>query len=123
MAALVGDVTVIQAAILGNSRVANGKRDGGSVTKTRYKRGMKDKTSVTKSAKKKTAATSKVTAILKLPKKPLTEAFHVEEDPGARGTHGSPGRGEIRKTTHRVMGSRQSQRPLERSNQPRKKRG
>jgi len=36
MAALESDVTVIQAAILGNSRVANGKRDGGSVTMTKY---------------------------------------------------------------------------------------
>jgi hypothetical protein len=64
-----------------------------------------------------------VTAVLPVPNEPLTEAFHVEEDPGARGTHGSPGREEIRKTTHRVMGSRQSQKPVERSGQPRKKRG
>jgi hypothetical protein len=84
---------------------------------------MKAKTSSLGAAKKKKGATTGVTAILKTPKKPLTEAFHVEEDPGARGTHGSPGRGEIRKTTHRVMGSRQSQRPLERHDQPRKKRG
>ncbi len=73
--------------------------------------------------KKKKGATSGVTAVLPVPDQPLTEAFHVEEDPGARGTHGSPGREEIRKTTHRVMGSRQSQRPVERSGQPRKKRG
>ncbi len=88
-----------------------------------YECTMKSKTTPTKSAKKKKGSTTGVTAILKTPKKPLTEAFHVEEDPGARGTHGSPGRGEIRKTTHRVMGSRQSQKPVERTDQPRKKRG
>ncbi len=75
------------------------------------------------SPKKKTGAASGVIAVLPVPDQPLTEAFHVEEDPGARGTHGSPGREEIRKTTHRVMGSRQSQKPVERSGQPRKKRG
>ncbi len=75
------------------------------------------------SPKKKKGATSGVTDVLPLPDQPLTEPFHVEEDPGARGTHGSPGREEIRKTTHRVMGSRQSQKPVERSGQPRKKRG
>ena len=75
------------------------------------------------SAKKKKAAATGVTAILKTPKKPVTEAIHTEEKPGARGTHGSPGRSEIRKTTHRVMGSRQSQKPVERSDQARKKRG
>lgn len=84
---------------------------------------MKAKPSPLGSAKKKKAATSGVTAILKTPKKPVTEAIHTEEKPAARGTHGSPGRGEIRKTTHRVMGSRQSQKPVERSNQARKKRG
>lgn len=84
---------------------------------------MKKKPSTTKDSHKKAGAVSGVTEILKLPKKPVTEAFHVTEDPDARGTHGSPGRAEIRKTTHRVMGSRQSQRPLERSNQPRQKRG
>lgn len=83
---------------------------------------MKTKSSPTK-ATKKAGAKSGVTEILTPPVKPLTEAFHPAEDPGARGTHGSPGREEIRKTTHRVMGSRQSQRPLERSDQPRKKRG
>lgn len=80
---------------------------------------MKAKPSTTTAAKKKKGAT----AILKTPKKPVTEALHTTEEPGARGTHGSPGRGEIRETTHRVMGSRQSQRPLERHDQPRKKRG
>jgi hypothetical protein len=84
---------------------------------------MKSKPSPLGSAKKKKAAASGVTAILKTPKKPVTEAIHTEEKPGARGTHGSPGREEIRKTTHRVMGSRQSQKPVERSNQARKKRG
>jgi hypothetical protein len=58
-----------------------------------------------------------------VPAKPLTKPFHGQEDPFARGTHGSPSRKEVRETTHRVMGSRQSQRPLERHNQPRKKRG
>ncbi|WP_395718017.1 hypothetical protein [Prosthecobacter sp.] len=84
---------------------------------------MKSKPSSVSTAKKKKGSTTGVTAILKTPKKPVTEAIHTTEEPGARGTHGSPGRGEIRKTTHRVMGSRQSQRPLERSGQPRKKRG
>lgn len=84
---------------------------------------MKAKRSSLASAKQKTGSTRGVTAVLKLPKQPLTEAFHVQEDPGARGDHGSPGRNEIRKTTHRVMGSRQSQKPVERSRQPRKKRG
>jgi hypothetical protein len=58
-----------------------------------------------------------------VPFAPLTKPFHVQEDPFARGTHGSPSRKEVRETIHRVMGSRQSQRPLERHNQPRKKRG
>ncbi len=84
---------------------------------------MKSNPSPIGAAKKKKAAASGVTAILKTPKKPVTEAIHNEENPGARGTHGSPGRTEIRKTTHRVMGSRQSQKPVERSNQARKKRG
>ena len=84
---------------------------------------MKAKPSTTTAAKKKKGATSGATAILKTPKKPVTEALHTTEEPDARGTHGSPGRGEIRETTHRVMGSRQSQRPLERHDQPRKKRG
>lgn len=86
---------------------------------------MKKKPSTVATAKKKTGASSPndVTAILELPEAPVTEAIHTTEHPGARGTHGSPGRGEIRKTTHRVMGSRQSQRPLERHNQPRQKRG
>ncbi|MFO1486508.1 MAG: hypothetical protein U1F71_24305 [Verrucomicrobiaceae bacterium] len=84
---------------------------------------MKSKPSSVSSAKKKKGATTGVTAILKTPKKPVTEAIHTTEKPGARGTHGSPGRAEIRKTTHRVMGSRISQRKLERHDQPRKKRG
>lgn len=84
---------------------------------------MKSKPSSVSTAKKKKGATTGVTALLKMPKKPLTEAIHTTESPGARGKHGSPGRGEIRKTTHRVMGSRQSQRKLERHDQPRKKRG
>lgn len=84
---------------------------------------MKSKPSSVSTAKKKKGVTTGVTALLKMPKKPVTEAIHTVEKPGARGTHGSPGRGEIRKTTHRVMGSRQSQRKLERHDQPRKKRG
>jgi hypothetical protein len=84
---------------------------------------MKAKTTATKSAKKKLGASTGVTAILPIPSAPVTEAIHTTEKPGARGTHGSPGRGEIRQTTHRVMGSRQSQRPIERSDQARKKRG
>lgn len=85
---------------------------------------MKSKTSTTKQAKtKKTGNAKDVSDILPVPDKPLTQPFHTQEDPDARGTHGSPGRSEIRKTTHRVMGSRQSQRPVERHNQARKKRG
>ena len=64
-----------------------------------------------------------VTEINPLPSKPLAEPFHVQENPFARGAHGSPSRKEVRETIHRVMGSRQSQRPQERHNQPRKKRG
>lgn len=84
---------------------------------------MKSKPSSVSSAKPKKGATTGVTALLKTPKKPVTEAIHTTEKPGARGTHGSPGRAEIRETTHRVMGSRISQRKLERHDQPRKKRG
>jgi hypothetical protein len=83
---------------------------------------MKSKPASTKRAKKIIGATSGVTEILPIPDAPLTGPFHVQEDPGARGDHGSAGRAEIRKTTHRVMGSRQSQRPVERHDQPRKKR-
>lgn len=86
-------------------------------------RAMKATSSSASSAKKKKGATTGVTAILKTPKKSATEAIHTTENPGARGTHGSPGRTEIRQTTHRVMGSRISQRKLERHDQPRKKRG
>jgi hypothetical protein len=88
-----------------------------------YERHMKAKPSSVSSAKQKKGSTTGVTAILRTPKEPVTEVIHTTEKPGARGTHGSPGRDEIRKTTHRVMGSRQSQRPLERSGQPRQKRG
>jgi hypothetical protein len=84
---------------------------------------MKSKPSPVASAQKKKGANSGVTAILKTPKKPLTEAIHTTESPGARGEHNAASRGEIRETTHRVMGSRQSQRPVERHDQPRKKRG
>lgn len=84
---------------------------------------MKAKPSSASAAKKKKGATSGVTAILKTPKKPLTEAIHTTEKPGARGKHTAASRDEIRETTHRVMGSRRSQRPVERTGQPRKKRG
>lgn len=84
---------------------------------------MKAKPSSVSAAKKKKGATTGVTAIIKTPKKALTGPLDTIEHPGARGDHGSPGRGEIRKTTHRVMGSRQSQKPVERTNQARKKRG
>lgn len=77
----------------------------------------------TASAPKKITSTSGAVALVDLATEPVTEAIHTLERPGARGTHGSPGRGEIRQTTHRVMGSRQSQRPLERHDQPRQKRG
>lgn len=84
---------------------------------------MKATSSSASEAKKKKGASTGVTAILKMPKNSATEAIHTTENPGARGTHGSPGRTEIRQTTHRVMGSRISQRKLERHDQPRKKRG
>ncbi|HRH98258.1 MAG TPA: hypothetical protein PLB55_20115 [Prosthecobacter sp.] len=84
---------------------------------------MKAKPSPVSTAKKKKGAVSGVTAILKTPKKPLTEAIHTTESPGARGGHNAASRTEIRETTHRVMGSRISQRKLERHDQPRKKRG
>lgn len=64
-----------------------------------------------------------VAEIEPVPSEPLTHPFHEQENPLARGTHGSPSRKELRETIHRVMPSRQSQRPLERHNQPRKKRG
>lgn len=64
-----------------------------------------------------------VIGIEPVPSGSLSQPFHAQEDPFARGTHGSPSRKEVRETIHRVMGSRQSQRPLERHNQPRKKRG
>lgn len=68
------------------------------------------------------APTTGVTGIQPVPKKPQMSPFQAGEDPLARGEHGSPGRKEIRATTHRVMGARQSLRQLERSGQPRKKR-
>lgn len=84
---------------------------------------MKANPSTVSTAKKKKGASAGVTAILQIPKKPVTEAIHTTEKPGARGKHNAASRGEIRETTHRVMGSRQSRRPMERSDQPRKKRG
>lgn len=46
------------------------------------------------------------------------QPFNPAEFPLAR-QHGTAGRAEIRATTHRVMGSRQSPKQVERSNQPR----
>jgi len=46
----------------------------------------------------------------------------TQKPSNARGEHPTAGRKEIREITHRVMGSRQSQRPAERHDQPRKKR-
>ncbi|MFN0129747.1 MAG: hypothetical protein ACKV19_24035 [Verrucomicrobiales bacterium] len=56
------------------------------------------------------------------PTAPLTEPLHMREEPFARGEHTTADRHEIREISHRVMGSRQSQRPAERHDQPRKKR-
>lgn len=50
------------------------------------------------------------------------EPIHTKESPFARGTRPKADRHEIREITHRVMGSRQSQRPAERHDQARKKR-
>ena len=83
--------------------------------------GMKSKPTSSKRAKKILGATSGVTEILPVPDAPLSGPFHVQEDPGARGDHGTAGRAEIRKTAHRVVGSRQSQRPVEGRKQVREK--
>ncbi len=53
---------------------------------------------------------------------PLSQPFLVQEDPLARGTHGSASRNELRETIHRLMPSRQSQGPPDRHNQRRKSR-
>lgn len=76
------------------------------------------KTAAAKQAK--TAARAR--SVQPVPTKPLTQPFHATEAPGARGDHTTAGREEIREITRRVMGSRQSQRPVERHNQTRKKR-
>ena len=76
---------------------------------------------VTPAAKRAQAAT-RAKSVQPVPVKPLTEPFHTAEAPFARGKHTTADRHEIREITRRVMGSRQSQRPAERHNQPRKKR-
>jgi DNA-binding protein HU-beta len=85
------------------------------------------KTTATKTAAKKAPtkqpkAAARARSIPPVPAKPLTQPFHTSEAPEARGTHTTAGREEIREITRRVMGSRQSQRPVERHNQARKKR-
>lgn len=79
------------------------------------------KTVVKKPAAKKAAASSQK-ARPATPTTPLTEPLHTREEPFARGEHTKADRHEIREISHRVMGSRQSQRPAERHDQPRKKR-
>ena len=74
-----------------------------------------------KKAPAKKAAAKKATRPPTYPE-PAAEPIHIAESPNARGTHTTAGRQEIRETTRRVMGSRQSQRPVERHDQPRKKR-
>lgn len=63
---------------------------------------------------------SGVTEILPLPDKPVgsSKAFDTREFPDAR-TSGAASRKEIRETTRRVMGSRQSAKAVERSGQHR----
>ena len=73
-------------------------------------------------AEKRAKADIRAQSTQPVPQKPLGEPFHTKEDPNARGAHTTAGREEIREITHRVMGSRQSQRPAERHDQPRKKR-
>ncbi len=69
---------------------------------------------------KKPVAPSGVTEIMPLPAKPVGKARQPDprEKPLAR-SRTAASREEIRKTDHRVMGSRQSQRKLERHNQQR----
>lgn len=69
---------------------------------------------------KKAVATSGVTGIEPLPAKPVGKVRPPDprEKPLAR-SRPAPSREEIRKTDHRVMGSRQSLRKLERHNQQR----
>ena len=73
-------------------------------------------------AAKQAKTATRAKSIQPVPVKPLTEPFHATEAPNARGEHTTAGRQEIRQITRRVMGSRQSQRPVERHNQARKKR-
>jgi len=91
-----------------------------AVTKGRATTPAAKKSAAKKSAGKK-AATKKATRPPTYPE-PTAEPIHTAESPNARGTHTTAGRHEIREITRRVMGSRQSQRPAERHDQPRKKR-
>lgn len=69
---------------------------------------------------KKAVATSGVTGIVPVPSKPVgpVQPPDPREKPLAR-SRPAPSREEIRKTDHRVMGSRQSLRKQERHNQQR----
>ncbi len=70
--------------------------------------------------KPKSNAPSGVTGIQPVPKKPVGKAHPLDprEFPAAR-MRTAATRKEIRETDHRVMGSRQSQKPVERHNQQR----
>lgn len=78
---------------------------------------------MSKSSKKVTrvrGSASGVTEILPLPDKPVgsSKAFDTREFPGARSS-GAASRKEIRETSRRVVGSRQSAKAVERSGQRR----
>jgi hypothetical protein len=73
-------------------------------------------------AKKAAQKAAKTTAAPVASPPSSAEPIHTKESPFARGTRPKADRHEIREITHRVMGSRQSQRPAERHDQPRKKR-
>lgn len=73
---------------------------------------------------KKAIPTSGVTDITPLPKKPLKAAPTPEkEHSGAHSSGTAPTREEIRSASRRVMPSRQSNKPVERSGQHRKHHG
>jgi hypothetical protein len=101
------------------SKAASTTAKNAAAKKTAAKKTIAKKTSAKKIAGKK-AATKSVRP--PVPRKPIGEPFHTAESPNARGSHTTAGREEIREITHRVMGSRQSQRPIERHDQARKKR-
>ena len=96
--------------------------------KTAAKKAVAKKAAAKKAPAQKTAAAkqaktaARARSVQPVPTRPLTQPFHATEAPGARGDHTTAGREEIREITRRVMGSRQSQRPVERHNQARKKR-